>query len=157
MKRYFITGAGSADSDEVYGDFEDLENGGTGSSNNPSNPDNSASGNSDEPTLEQKKEALKRKFDSMYDDEEDDETSRNLYDNAKDEFARQSQVNRLEFEGDDDELRAQVEGRRAGAYVRIILENMPYEFVECLNPAYHVIVGGLLPSEETFGFSHVCR
>jgi hypothetical protein len=48
---------------------------------------------------------------------------------------------------------------RPGAYVRIILDKIPCEFVEGFDPRMPVIVGGLLPTEDTLGFMQVggCR
>jgi ribosome biogenesis protein BMS1 len=150
---HFTTGSGDRDDgDEEYGDFEDLEKGEGSKVDGENEGDNDAL--TPEETLEQKKETLKRKFDAMYDGEEEDNKS-NLFESAKEEMAKQQQVNSKEFEDDDVELRAQVEGRRAGSYVRIIFENMPCEFIENFDPSFPMVVGGLLPSEETFGFVQV--
>ncbi|KAJ3399529.1 Glycoside hydrolase 2 (Mannanase, beta-galactosidase), partial [Chytridiales sp. JEL 0842] len=160
IRSKFITGfvaaaeAGNGDNEEeVYGDFEDLETGESSAANKPSTETQDVDLTPDE-ALRKKKEALKRKFDALYDNEED-ESSTNIYESMKDEFSKQAKMNAEEFEGDDEELRAMVEGRRPGQYVRIVLEGMPCEFIEYFNPAYPVIAGGLLASEETFGFSQV--
>jgi ribosome biogenesis protein BMS1 len=143
--------------EEVYGDFEDLETGESSSSMQPKS--STTSGLVEDLTpddeLKKKKEALKRKFDALYDDE-GDEHSTNIYESMKEEFSKQAKINADEFAEDDEELRAMVEGRRPGQYVRIVLEDMPCEFMEYFDPSYPVIAGGLLPSEETFGFSQVC-
>jgi len=44
---------------------------------------------------------------------------------------------------------------RPGLYVRIIISKMPCEFIDLFDPHYPVIVGGLLPTEETLGFMQV--
>ncbi|KAF6747958.1 GTP binding protein [Ephemerocybe angulata] len=59
------------------------------------------------------------------------------------------------FAGIDAESRALVEGYRPGSYVRIELPNVPAELVENFDPTYPLIVGGLLPAEERFGYVQV--
>lgn len=103
--------------------------------------------------LAAKKEILKRKFDEQYDDP--DETGLDFYDEKKNEMARQADINRAEFEGVDAETRALVEGHRPGTYVRIEVNEVPCEFIEHFDPSYPVVVGGLLPVEERFGFVQV--
>ena len=156
IRGLFVTGAvalaanGEAANDDATGDFEDLEA-------NPNSGEPSSNAEEAEPTadaLAEKKEQLKRKFDALYDGDED-EKSNNVFEAAKEEMAKQKEINRKEFEGDDDELRTQVEGFRAGMYVRIVVEDMPYEFVEHYDATYPCIVGGLLASEESFGFCQV--
>ncbi|KAI8615947.1 hypothetical protein BC830DRAFT_1120039 [Chytriomyces sp. MP71] len=154
MRGLFVTGVaalapnGEAIDDDANGDFEDLEN------PNASSKPAEDSAETEEEALSKKKEHLKRKFDALYDGDED-EKSNNIFESAKEDMAKQKQINASEFENDDSELRAQVEGLRAGAYVRIVLQNMPYEFIENYDPRYPVIVGGLLASEESFGFCQV--
>ncbi|KAG9315546.1 hypothetical protein JVU11DRAFT_3167 [Chiua virens] len=103
--------------------------------------------------LAAKKEALKRKFDEQYDDPEGDKMD--FYDEKKDELNRQLQLNRAEFEGIKGDVRTLVEGYRPGAYVRIELSSVPCEMIENFDPHYPIIVGGLLPSEERFGYLQV--
>ncbi|KAK2565041.1 Ribosome biogenesis protein BMS1-like protein [Acropora cervicornis] len=74
------------------------------------------------------------------------------YDELKTEMSEQGQLNQSEFQGMDDEARAQYEGFTPGAYVRVELTEMPCEFVENFDPKYPVILGGLLSSEDKFGF-----
>eukprot|EP00842_Homolaphlyctis_polyrhiza_P003332 jgi/Hompol1/39/HPOL_000833-RA len=166
------------DEDEVYGDFEDLEN--PSASSQPSNAktsktdtlkkpgktgnnaqsDPTTTANGDDVAQEReknarRKEELRKKFDENFNGEEDEDESLNIYENAKQEMARQQELNRLEFEDQDPETRAQIEGYRAGTYVRIVLEKMPCEFIETFNPDYPIIVGGLLATELSFGFVQV--
>ncbi|KAG6844375.1 hypothetical protein H0H87_007367 [Tephrocybe sp. NHM501043] len=103
--------------------------------------------------LAAKKEALKRKFDAQYDDPES--SKMDFYEEKKDEMARQLALNRAEFDGLDAEARALVEGFRPGQYVRIELTDVPCELIENFDPAYPLVVGGLLPVEERFGFVQV--
>lgn len=100
--------------------------------------------------LAMKKSILKRKFDAEYDDPST--SALDFYDEKKDEMAQQQQLNRVEMEGIDPEAKALVEGFRPGSYVRLVFENAPCELVENFDPLYPIIVGGLLPAEERFGF-----
>ncbi|KAG6820617.1 hypothetical protein H0H93_014220 [Arthromyces matolae] len=103
--------------------------------------------------LAAKKEALKRKFDAEYDDPESSKLD--FYEEKKDEIARQLALNRAEFEGVDAEARTLVEGFRPGQYVRIELTDVPCELIENFDPAYPLVIGGLLPAEERFGYVQV--
>ncbi|CAE6363390.1 unnamed protein product [Rhizoctonia solani] len=157
IRHLFITGEPKATSgqdengepyeDDAEGGFEDLE---APSTTVPTDEASRAA------ELAAKKEVLKRKFDEQYDDPDQDPTAdMDFYEQKKDEMARQLALNRAEFEGVDEETRAMVEGHRAGAYVRIELENVPCELVEHFNPAFPIVVGGLLSAEERFGFIQV--
>ncbi|CAE6446122.1 unnamed protein product [Rhizoctonia solani] len=157
IRHLFITGEPKPNSaqeehgdpyeDDAEGGFEDLE---APTNGVPKDEETRAA------ELAAKKEALKRKFDEQYDDPDEDPTAdMDFYEQKKDEMARQLALNRAEFEGIDEETRVMVEGHRAGAYVRIELENVPCELVEHFDPGFPIIVGGLLPAEERFGFIQV--
>ena len=103
--------------------------------------------------LAAKKESLKRKFDEQYDDPEG--VKMDFYDEKKDELNRQLQLNRAEFQDVDGEARTLVEGYRPGTYVRIELSSIPCEMIENFDPRYPIIVGGVLPAEERFGYLQV--
>lgn len=158
IRNLFITGSSSdaqptADGDyedlEGEGDFEDLEAAGAeGKEPQPDDPESSRAA-----ALAAKKEALKRKFDEQYDDPESSKLD--FYEEKKEEMARQLQLNRAEFEDVDEEARALVEGYRPGTYVRIELTDVPCEMIENFDPIYPIIVGGLLPAEERFGYLQV--
>ncbi|KAI0801985.1 hypothetical protein BC629DRAFT_1733659 [Irpex lacteus] len=160
IRGLFITGGASttADGDDGYedleggADFEDLEaagdDGAEGDENGAKDPDAARAA-----TLAAKKEALKRKFDEQYDDPE--ASKMDFYEEKKDEIARQLQLNKAEFADVDPEARALVEGYRPGAYVRIELHDVPAEMIENFDPTYPIIVGGLLPAEERFGYLQV--
>jgi ribosome biogenesis protein BMS1 len=161
LRKFFVTAVDVVQNEEEKGDFEDLEQQGQ----NPGS-DNSSDSEEDKEeevlTVEQereknarRKEELKNKFDATYDDEEKPEDEVTFYDTQKEEMAKQIQLNRQEFEDDDPLTRAQFEGFRAGTYVRIVIKNMPCEFIETFDPEYPVIIGGLLPSEEALGFVQV--
>ena len=100
-----------------------------------------------------KKEALKRKFDAQYDDPETSHLD--FYSEKKTEIADQLALNRAEFEGIDTDSRNLIEGYRPGQYIRIQLTDVPSEMIENFDPIYPIIVGGLLPAEERFGFVQV--
>ena len=153
VKNLFITGTdakddlGDIEEDESAGvDFEDIEdstdvNGVPTASNQDSN---------DHDVLKAKKEALKKKFDEQYDDPES--AKLDFYDQRKEEMAQQQKLNAAELADIDAESRSLVEGFRAGSYVRIELGDVASEMIDNFDPTYPIIVGGLLPSEERFGY-----
>lgn len=161
LRRLFITGTDATADGEgererdngwggVNGDGED-EDGSDAESD-----DEQEGGAEQDPraALAAKKEALKRKFDEQYDDPES--SKQDFYTEKKEEIAAQLEINRKEFEGIlDPEARALVEGYRPGSYVRIELRDVPAELVENFDPTYPIIVGGLLPAEERFGYVQV--
>lgn len=77
------------------------------------------------------------------------------YDAQKALLQKQQDINRAEFESLDPLSRARAEGYKAGTYARIVLENVPYEFAAKFNPRFPVIVGGLSPTEDRFGFVQI--
>ncbi|KAJ7243717.1 hypothetical protein C8J57DRAFT_1556286 [Mycena rebaudengoi] len=78
-----------------------------------------------------------------------------FYTEKKDEISRQLQVNLAEFQDVPAESRALVEGFRPGTYMHIELADVPCEMIEHSDPAYPIVVGGLLPAEERFGYVQV--
>ncbi|KAG8904797.1 Glycoside hydrolase 2 (Mannanase, beta-galactosidase) [Tulasnella sp. 403] len=136
--------------EDEEGDFEDLEGDDKGADTGPSQEHQT-----EEERLKTKKELLKRKFDAQYDDADDGENKLDFYQERKEEMAQQLALNEAEFEGMDAQTRGIVEGYRPGSYVRIELGSIPYEMVEHFDPTYPLIVGGLLPAEERFGFIQV--
>ncbi|KAL4909989.1 hypothetical protein BDW74DRAFT_144170 [Aspergillus multicolor] len=77
------------------------------------------------------------------------------YDAQKAKMQKQTDINRAEFESLDPNSRARAEGYRAGTYARIVLEKVPCEFATKFNPRYPVIVGGLAPTEDRFGYVQI--
>jgi ribosome biogenesis protein BMS1 len=158
LRYRFITGSTdgpapeNGDDDEILdGDFEDLENAAPGG-NTSAGGDEADEGDD----LLDKKEALKRKFDAMYDEEDEDgKGDESLYERTKAEMEKQAAINRAEFADADPSVRYQLEGFSPGTYVRIVLEDVPYEFSAHFSPKYPVLVGGLLPTEDTFGYVQV--
>ena len=160
IRNMFISGP-SGDVDEegqAYeddtGDYQDIENGEDGEEKEVpyvgAPPTDHASAR--EQALAKKKEALKTKFDEQYDDSDEEGNKLDFYDEAKAEMAKQRQMNEAEFEGLDNEARAQIEGYRSGSYVRLEVHNVPCEMIEHFDPKFPIIVGGLLAAEERFGY-----
>jgi ribosome biogenesis protein BMS1 len=155
IRKHFITHSNHDDAgeenyeDEDGGDFEDVEGAEDIESLQQPNPqtDDAAA------ALSAKKAALKRKFDEQYDD--DESPKMDFYDEKKDEMAKQQLLNRAEFEDIDEESRAVIEGYRPGTYVRIELADVPCELVQNFDPTFPIVVGGLLPAEECFGYVQV--
>ena len=77
------------------------------------------------------------------------------YDAQKAQIQKQITINRVEFESLDPSSRVRVEGYKAGTYARIVLEKVPYEFAATFNPRFPIIIGGLAPTEDRFGFVQV--
>ena len=77
------------------------------------------------------------------------------YDAQKAQIQKQITINRAEFESLDPSSRVRVEGYKAGTYARIVLEKVPYEFAATFNPRFPIIIGGLAPTEDRFGFVQV--
>ena len=77
------------------------------------------------------------------------------YDAQKAQIQKQITINRAEFDSLDPNSRVRVEGYKAGTYARIVLEKVPYEFAATFNPRFPVIIGGLAPTEDRFGFVQV--
>lgn len=163
---------GELDEDsEGDGAFEDLE---TGEKHGSADADNQHEPKSLEAERERnakRKEELKLRF-----EEEDreglnnDKSNTRLDDNGdggeefgadewyeaqKAQLQKQASVNRAELETHDERVRVGMEGYRAGMYARIVLQSVPYEFMTSFKPRFPIIVGGLTPTEERFGFVQV--
>ena len=77
------------------------------------------------------------------------------YDAQKAALQKQLDINRAEFDVLDPMSRARAEGFKAGTYARIVLDQVPYEFARSFNPRAPIIIGGLAPTEDRFGFVQV--
>ncbi|KAK5943813.1 Glycoside hydrolase 2 (Mannanase, beta-galactosidase) [Knufia obscura] len=77
------------------------------------------------------------------------------YDAQKALLQKQLDINRAEFDSLDPMSRARSEGFKAGTYARVVLENVPYEFSRSFNPRMPIIIGGLAPTEERFGYVQI--
>ena len=159
IRHLFITGEddgpiaqcndGEQSTDDDKSDASDVDN----NSEDPKPQTLSDPTSSRAATLLAKKEALKRKFDAQYDDPESSHLD--FYTEKKNEIAEQLALNRAEFESIDADSRTLIEGHRPGQYIRIQLTDVPCEMIENFDPIYPIIVGGLLPAEERFGYIQV--
>jgi ribosome biogenesis protein BMS1 len=77
------------------------------------------------------------------------------YDSQKAMIQKQLDINKEEYENLDERQRAVVEGYRAGKYAKIVLENVPAEFVSKFNSRLPIVVGGLTPTEDRWGYVQV--
>ncbi|KAF2473014.1 ribosome biogenesis protein-like protein [Lindgomyces ingoldianus] len=156
--------------DDGDGEFEDLE---TGESFGPkqlhSRPDDTRAQEEERLRNARRKEELKLSFEEEDREgfannkagvrketgEEEEFGEDDWYDAQKAMIQKQLNINRAEFDQLDEMSRARVEGHKAGTYARIILEQVPYEFSANFNPRYPILIGGLTPTEERFGFVQV--
>ncbi|KAJ5467605.1 Ribosome biogenesis protein (Bms1) [Penicillium sp. IBT 31633x] len=166
------------DEDEGDGDYEDLESGEVFNGIKEDGDEDEEEEGEDEPEeaadLEaereknaKKKEELKLRFeeedregfgkaqDGTRDGIEGEFGEDDWYDLQKAKLQKQTDINRAEFETLDPASRARAEGYKAGTYARIVLENVPYEFASKFNPRFPVIVGGLSPTEDRFGYVQI--
>ncbi|KAJ5513620.1 hypothetical protein N7463_003172 [Penicillium fimorum] len=166
------------DEDEGDGDYEDLESGEVFNGIKEDGDEDEEGEDDDEPEeaadLEaerernaKKKEELKLRFeeedregfgkvqDGTHDGIDGQFGEDDWYDLQKAKLQKQADINRAEFETLDPASRARAEGYKAGTYARIVLENVPYEFVSKFNPRFPVIVGGLAPTEDRFGYVQI--
>eukprot|EP01104_Vermistella_antarctica_P002314 TRINITY_DN1256_c0_g1_i1.p1 TRINITY_DN1256_c0_g1~~TRINITY_DN1256_c0_g1_i1.p1 ORF type:complete len:1183 (-),score=490.11 TRINITY_DN1256_c0_g1_i1:24-3572(-) len=172
------------DGEDMYGEFEDLDGGGGGNDDDDNDDDKEdkeeIAGSDDDDAndmeiekmlegmdgeaggggglsekLREAKAKKKAAFDSQYDDKGDEKEEEDFFDNLKAGIAAQAEANRTAFEGDDAESRVLYEGHRVGTYVRIVLERVPYEFVDAFDPHNPILLGGLQSVEQPLGFIQV--
>lgn len=158
---------GLDDDSEGDGEFEDLEAGdadGGGAMTADSIEDERAKN-------AKKKEELKMRFEEedregflnpkntnreANGDAEGDEFGEDeWYDAQKAMLKKQQDINRKEFEDLDEATRVRAEGFRAGTYARLILSDVPVEFIENFDARFPLLIGGLQPTEERMGFVQV--
>lgn len=166
IRNRFITGdldagesAFAPEEDEVEGDFEDLE---AEADEEPQENGNKRDKEAmirdpvlvEREKIAKRKEELRKKFEEEFGDDEEG-PKMDFYEQKKAEIEQQLEMNRAEFENDDPHTRAMVEGYRPGSYVRLLIKNMPCEFVENFDPTYPILVGGLLTTEDQFGWVQV--
>ncbi|CRL06518.1 CLUMA_CG019550, isoform A [Clunio marinus] len=159
---------------EVYGDFEDLETGEkfTGKeqeddedveeapkideSKKKRKYEKDEEANLTRAELMAKKLKLKEKFDAEYDNPELKDSHRidgeeSFYEALKAEADKQAELNRKEFAELDENVRLEIEGFRAGLYVRMSFKDLPCEFIENFDPTYPILIGALNMAEENIG------
>ncbi|KAI9266232.1 hypothetical protein EDC94DRAFT_603171 [Helicostylum pulchrum] len=174
IRNRFITGdinaaqgesAFAPEEDEEEGDFEDLEEEEEGEGDEQEGEEGKKPKRDKEAMIRdpqlverekvaKRKEEIRKKYLEEFGDEEDG-PKMDFYEQKKTEIEQQLQMNREEFENDDPHTRAMVEGYRPGSYVRLLIKQMPCEFVENFDPTYPILVGGLLPTEDQFGWVQV--
>ena len=158
--------------DEGDGEFEDLETGEAvlGTANELVNGDEISLGAEREKNAK-KKEELKLRFEEEDregfgkdkgserkrdgEDAEEQFGEDDWYDAQKAQIQKQLMINRAEFESLDNQSRVRVEGYKSGTYARIVLDQVPHEFADTFNPRFPIIVGGLAPIEDRFGYLQV--
>ena len=162
---------GFDEDDEGDGEFEDLE---TGEKHGGEQEKEEAEAEAGSIEAEREKNAKKKEELKLRFEEEDREGFMNDKADARreagqaDEFGeddwyeaqkamiqKQLDINRAEFDQLDEVSRVHVEGHKAGTYARIVLENVPYEFSAHFNPRFPVLIGGLTPTEERFGYVQI--
>ncbi|CAI4052561.1 hypothetical protein N7582_005497 [Saccharomyces uvarum] len=171
--------ASNGNDEEVYGDFEDLEDeNGSESAEENSNDENEDEDEEEDGddhsftnfdaeekkdlTMEQerelnatKKEKLRAQFEMEEGEnfKEDDENNEydTWYELQKAKISKQLEINNMEYQEMTPEQRQKIEGFKAGSYVRIVFEKVPMEFITNFNPKFPVVMGGLLPTELKFG------
>ncbi|KAI5463282.1 hypothetical protein BGZ63DRAFT_352472 [Mariannaea sp. PMI_226] len=77
------------------------------------------------------------------------------YEAQKAMIQKQLDINKEEFENLDERQRTAVEGLRAGKYAKVVLENVPAEFVTKFNSRSPIVIGGLSATEDRFGYLQV--
>lgn len=102
-----------------------------------------------------KKEKLKQQFEEEEEFKGDDDPFNehdNWYEFQKAKMAKQLEINKAELSKLDPEARTKIEGYAAGSYVKLTFDALPMEFIENFDPTFPVIIGGLLSTEERFGY-----
>ncbi|CCG83369.1 Ribosome biogenesis protein BMS1 homolog [Taphrina deformans PYCC 5710] len=149
--------------EEVYGDFEDLEDDSDHDLETQvvEKPENQVVDFVAERAANEKRKAeLRARFEEEDDrgsngDENEKGEDMDWHDQQKAKIAKQLELNKTVFEEMDPDTRAAVEGYRPGSYVRLEIPGVPCEFVENFDGRFPVVVGGLLSSEQRFGFVQV--
>ncbi|CAI8616694.1 unnamed protein product [Vicia faba] len=158
------------DDEGVYGDFEDLE---AGENNDIYQTDAVATTHkgvdSEAEERRLKKLARRAKFDAQYNSDpetpeedtvneneaqfhRDQPTESNYFDKLKEEIELRKQMNIAELEDLDEDTRIEVEGFRTGTYLRLEVNNVPYEMVEHFDPYHPILIGGVGLGEESVGY-----
>lgn len=160
--------------DEGDGAFEDLETGEVHKAKDEESENEEESEGSVDLETERERNAKKKEELRLRFEEEDKEGFANAkngaraegngnegfgeddwYDAQKAQMQKQLDINRAELDSLDALSRARAEGYKAGTYARIVLGNVPCEFSTKFNARFPVIVGGLAPTEERFGYVQV--
>ncbi|KAK0620313.1 hypothetical protein B0T14DRAFT_521062 [Immersiella caudata] len=156
--------------DEGDGAFEDLEaeDGAEGSDNEEPEAEPEATLEAEREKNARRKEELKLRFEeedregfandkavTRREGGEDEFGEDDWYEAQKAVLQKQQDINKAEFENLDESQRVSVEGFRAGKYAKIVIEGVPADFVTKFQPKMPIILGGLTPTEDRFGFVQV--
>ncbi|KAJ2731157.1 Glycoside hydrolase 2 (Mannanase, beta-galactosidase) [Coemansia sp. BCRC 34962] len=161
------SGATAGYGEDATGDFVDLEaesggsddseagseGSGAGSAAGDSDSDSESENEGEESEAElpeenkfglssEKMKKLKNKFDKIYDAEADDGEKKDFYQQQKEELQSYVDNTRNEMA----EL-ADINYRWSGEYVKVVIKDMPHEFMQGFNPAMPVVVGGISNEE----------
>ncbi|KAI2469969.1 DUF663-domain-containing protein [Annulohypoxylon bovei var. microspora] len=156
---------GGDEDDEGDGEFQDLEAG----EQQKAEPEPAESLEAERERNARRKEELKLRF-----EEEDREGFKNdkaiarreggedeefgedeWYDSQKALIQKQLDINNAEFEALDERQRVAVEGFKAGKYAKIVIEKVPAEFVANFDARVPLIVGGVMATEDRFGYVQI--
>ena len=170
------------DGEAVYGDFEDMETGEKFGAGAPSGSDGDGDGDGDEDEAALRraaKLAKKASFNSAYDaggfksdtdvagggggdqaaggaaeadDDVEDPEEQTWFAQEKRRLEEDQARGLAITAGLDAQRRVQLEGHRPGAYVRLLLHGMPKELVEHFDARRPMVLGGVPPQEEGYGF-----
>lgn len=176
-KRFFASARQRVNTE--YGDFEDLEVEGSEQSatEEEDDEDDGEKDNGDEftgfdepvrpskPSVEEQRAAFAKKKEKLIEqfDEEEELNGKDdmfteedtWYEYQKAKMAHQLEINKKQLEDMDLDTRTKIEGFPAGSYVKVTMDKLPMEFMENFDPKYPILIGGLLQTEERFGFLNV--
>ncbi|VEU23073.1 DEKNAAC104187 [Brettanomyces naardenensis] len=99
--------------------------------------------------FEEEEGGIKGKEDDIFTEED------TWYEFQKAKMGKQLEINKKELAQMDTDTREKVEGLPAGSYVKLTFDQMPMEFMENFEPEFPILIGGLLQTEERFGFLNV--
>ena len=77
------------------------------------------------------------------------------FDYVKDALQERASKTHRELDRLPDTTREALEGYRPGSYLRLVLRSVPREWVVHFNPVRPILIGGLLASEDSFGYQHL--
>ncbi|KAJ1863425.1 Glycoside hydrolase 2 (Mannanase, beta-galactosidase) [Coemansia sp. RSA 989] len=155
LRKFFITNPGDSEDEEGSdsseeegddtGDFEDLEVGSNDEGEQPASESEEEEEEEEENEFglaADKMKKLKSKFDRIYGSDDESNVKKNFYQQKKEELQKYVDDTRDEME----EL-STINYRWAGEYVKVVISDMPYEFMQGFNPHLPVVLGGI-PNEE---------
>ena len=104
-----------------------------------------------------KKMAKKESFDASYDaGGGKNNTTGHYFHLLEEEQEKKQKLNKaLEFVGEDIDRRVALLGYFSGLYVRIVIEEVPVDFIKCFDPRTPLFAGGLNPGEEEKAIVHM--